>query len=106
MNERIRALAEERKALLPPTHATYWEVLKERRQRKATFTLAGDRIHPNQAGLIYVVMAMLKGLGEDAAAAWLRDARWKPILDGIYPDRVDFAGITFGQNLEAGYEVR
>ena len=180
MNERIRALANERKALLLPTHATYWEVLKEARQRQSTFTLAGDRIHPNQAGHIAVAMAMLKGLGEDPAAAWLREARWKPILDGLTPvaappqpppwlvtsglilkgwqeapatedlvpnpidlaiqrgedftqapsheggsplswrpfqsgihltdgtnpDSVDFAGITFGRNFEAGYGAR
>ncbi len=180
MNQRITTLAAELKANLVPTNATYWDVLAEGRKTQADFTLAGDRIHPNPPGHVAVAMAMLKGLGEDKAAAWLREERlakalstlktvpaptappawlvtsglvlrawnekpsdadlapnpidlaiergedftkaaakeggaplaWRTfqssinLTDGANPGSVDFAGITFFQNFEAGYGAR
>ena len=180
MNQRITTLAAELKADVVPTQAAYWDVLAEGRKTQADFTLAGDRIHPNQTGHIAVAMAMLRGLGEDKAASWLRAERlsktlftlqpapappappawlvtsglvlraWndKPsdadlapnpidcaiergedftkaaakeggaplawrvfqssinLTDGANPGSVDFAGITFFQNFEAGYGAR
>ena len=180
MNQRITTLAAELKANVVPAHATYWDVLAEGRKTQADFTLAGDRIHPNPPGHVAVAMAMLKGLGEDKAAAWLREERlakalstlktvpaptappawlvtsglvlrawnekpsdadlapnpidlaiergedftkaaakeggaplaWRTfqssinLTDGANPGSVDFAGITFFQNFEAGYGAR
>ncbi|MBI5800820.1 MAG: hypothetical protein HZA92_08880 [Verrucomicrobia bacterium] len=180
MNQRITALAEQLNARALPTSATYWEVLAQGRNTQADFTLAGDRIHPNSTGHIAVALAMLKGLGEEKAAAWLRQERlakplsslkptpapaapplwlvasgialrawqdkpsdtdlapspiehaierredftkapakeggaplaWRAfqsginLTDGANPGSVDFAGITFGQNFEAGYGAR
>ena len=180
MNQRITTFATELKARVLPTNATYWDVLAEGRRTQADFTLAGDRIHPNPTGHVAVAMAMLNGLSEDKAAAWLREERlakalsslkpapaptsppawlvahglvwraWqdKPtdtdlapnpidlaiergedftkappkeggaplawhtfqssinLTDGTNPGSVDFAGITFFQNFEAGYGAR
>lgn len=180
MNERIAKIAAEFKARLLPTNASYWDVLSQGRKTVADFTLAGDRIHPNQTGHVAIAMAMLKGLGEDRAAEWLHNEQlskalsnlkpgpkpsvpppwlvtsgivfrgwqgqpsdsdltpnpidlaiernedftkasakdgtaaptWKPfqssinLTDGANPGSVDFAGITFGQNFEAGYGAR
>jgi len=180
MNQRITTLAAELKANVVPTHATYWDVLAEGRKTQTDFTLAGDRIHPNPLGYVAVAMAMLKGLGEDKAAAWLGEERlakalstlkpvpaptapqawlvtsglvlrawndkpsdadlapnpidlaiergedftkavareggaplaWRTfqssinLTDGANPGSVDFAGITFFQNFEAGYGAR
>lgn len=180
MNERISKLAVELKARLLPTNALYWDVLAQGRKTQADFTLAGDRIHPGATGHIVMAMAMLKGLGEDKAATWLREERlvkamsglkpkaaaalpppwlvasgivlhgwqdkpaeadlaptpidlaiergedftkasakaggaplaWRTfqsninLTDGANPGSVDFAGITFGQNFEAGYGAR
>ncbi|MFN0080558.1 MAG: SGNH/GDSL hydrolase family protein [Prosthecobacter sp.] len=75
MNQRIEALATELKASVLPTNAMYWKVLAQARKTQADFTLARDRIHPQQTGHIVVAMAMLKGLGEEKAAAWLREER-------------------------------
>lgn len=180
MNERISKLAAELKARLLPTNALYWDVLAQGRKTQADFTLSGDRIHPGATGHIVMAMAMLKGLGEDKAATWLREERlvkvmsglkpkaipavpppwlvasgivlhgwqdkpadadlaptpidlaiergedftkalakaggaplaWRTfqsninLTDGANPGSVDFAGITFGQNFEAGYGAR
>ena len=180
MNQRIMALAAELKARVLPTNPIYWEVLAQGRKAQADFSLANDRIHPNEVGHVAVAIGLLKGLGEDKAAAWLREERlakslsrlkpsaapappppWKvasglvlrgwqdnpadadlaptPIdlaienqedfckapakdggvpltwrlfqsninlTDGANPGSVDFAGITFGQNFEAGYGAR
>lgn len=190
MNQRVADLAQELNARVLPTNATYWDVLAQARQAQAGFTLAGDKIHPNPTGHVVMAMAMLRGLGEDQAANWLRDERlaktlagltkiakspvpasatpasatpppwlvasglvlhgwnerpsaadlapnpidlaiesgedftkapaktggmplaWRPfqssinLTDGANPGSVDFAGITFGQNFEAGYGAR
>ena len=180
MNQRITTLAADLKANVVPAQAAYWDVLAEGRKTQADFTLAGDRIHPNQTGHVAVAMAMLRGLGEDKAASWLRAERvaktlstlqpapippgppawlvssglvlrawqekihdadlapnpidraiergedftkaaakeggaplaWRSfqssinLTDGANPGSVDFAGITFFQNFEAGYGAR
>ena len=180
MNQRITTLAAELKATVVPTNATYWRVLWEGRKIQADFSLAGDRIHPNQPGHVAVAMAMLEGLGEEKASEWLREERlakalsmlsaipapiappkwvvtsglvlrawnekpsdadlapnpidlaiergedftkaaakeggtppvWRTfqssinLTDGANPGSVDFAGITFFQNFEAGYGAR
>ena len=180
MNQRITTLAAELRANVVPTNATYWRVLWEGRKIQADFSLAGDRIHPNQPGHVAVAMAMLEGLGEEKASAWLREERlakalsmlsaipapiappkwvvtsglvlrawnekpsdadlapnpidlaiergedftkaaakeggtppvWRTfqssinLTDGANPGSVDFAGITFFQNFEAGYGAR
>ena len=180
MNQRITTLAADLKAKVLPTNATYWEVLAQGRETQADFSLAGDRIHPTPVGHVAVAMAMLHGLGEEKAAAWLREERlvkalaslppaappvaapawlvasglvlqawdhkpaaadlapnpidlaiergedftkaaaidggaplaWRPfqssinLTDGANPGSVDFAGITYFQNFEAGYAAR
>ena len=85
MNQRITTLAAELKANVVPTNATYWDVLAEGRKTQADFTLAGDRIHPNPPGHVAVAMAMLKGLDEDKAAAWLREERLAKALSTLKP---------------------
>ena len=180
MNQRLATLAEELHARLLPSNATYWETLAQGRKTQPDFSLAGDRIHPGGAGHIAIAMAMLSGLGEDKASAWLSEERlakamsglkpgpvptppppwlvvgglmlrgwqespaatdlepnlidraidqnepfWKTpaheggeplhwntfqstinLTDGANQGSVDFAGITFGQNFEAGYAAR
>ena len=180
MNQRITALATELNVRVIPTNATYWDVLAKGRDTQANFTLAGDRIHPNSTGHMTVAMAMLNGLGEGKAAAWLHEDRlaktlanlkpseapivppewlvtsgiilrpwnekpadadlapspidlaietgadftqapakeggtppiWRSfqssinLTDGANPGSVDFAGVTFFQNFEAGYGAR
>lgn len=180
MNQRILALADELKVRVLPTNASYWEVLNQGRQTQADFTLAGDRIHPSPTGHVAMAIAMLRGLGEEKAADWLKAERltkslatlnpaptpkappawlvtsglvlrawnekpfdadlvpnpidlaiergedftraqaktggapltWRPfqssinLTDGANPGSVDYAGITFFQNFEAGYGAR
>jgi lysophospholipase L1-like esterase len=78
MNQRITTLAAELKANVVPTQASYWETLAEGRKTQADFTLAADRIHPNATGHVAMAMAMLKGLSDDKAAAWLREEKLTP----------------------------
>lgn len=180
MNQRIATLAREINARVLPTQQAYWDALELGRRRQGDFSLAGDRIHPNGIGHAAMAMGMLKGLGEEKAAAWLQteqlgkslaglasrpvptarppwlvatglvlkgwqdkpgqedllpnaidlaiergEAFWKTPLkaggqglewhpfqsnlnltDGASHGSVDFAGITFGQNFEAGYGAR
>ena len=180
MNQRITTLAADLKAGVLPTNALYWEALAQGRKTQADFSLAGDRIHPTPVGHVTVAIAMLRGLGEEKAAAWLREERlakalaslppaappvaapawlvasglvlrawdhqpaeadlapnpidlaiergedftkaaakdggaplaWHPfqssidLTDGANPGSVDFAGITYFQNFEAGYAAR
>jgi lysophospholipase L1-like esterase len=180
MNERITKLAAELKARLLPTNALYWDTLNQARRTQPDFSLAGDRIHPGPTGHVVIARAMLRGLGEEKAAEWLKTERldktlanlkpgtaptmsppwlvtsglilrgwqekpadadlspnpidlaiergedftqapakaggaplaWQPfqstinLTDGANPGSVDFAGICFGQNFEAGYGAR
>jgi lysophospholipase L1-like esterase len=85
MNQRITTLAADLKANVVPAQAAYWDVLAEGRKTQADFTLAGDRIHPNQTGHVAVAMAMLRGLGEDSAASWLHAERLSKTLSTLQP---------------------
>lgn len=88
MNQRIVTLADELKARVVPTNATYWKILVEGRKTQADFTLAGDRIHPNPVGHQSIAWAMLAELGEQRAANWLRDERLEKSLASLKPGTV------------------
>lgn len=83
MNQRIMSLANELQVRVVPTNAIYWEVLAEGRKTQADFTLAGDRIHPNEPGHMTVALAMLNSLGYEKAATWLREEQVAKMLDNL-----------------------
>ncbi len=85
LNQRAAKLAAEMHLLVLPTNVTMREVLKQGRERKPDFHVTYDFVHPNEAGHIAVAMAMLKGLGETAAAQKLADERLPKVLEKAAP---------------------
>ncbi len=68
MNRRVADLAKELGAVLLPVNDGINAVLKKGRTFKPDFHVSGDFVHPNGPGHAAIAVAMLKGLGEDAAA--------------------------------------
>lgn len=81
MSARLRNLAASGSYVMLPTHEAMAELLLEGRDRNPDFRVTQDMIHPNGAGQLAIAIGMLKGLGEEQAAAWLRD-KYAP---GLWP---------------------
>ena len=80
MNARVAALAAQIGARYLPASETAWSVQRDGRARKPDFHVTSDFVHPSEAGHIAIALAMLEGLGETAAARWLKDNRLAPLL--------------------------
>jgi lysophospholipase L1-like esterase len=72
MHTRLYQLAAKGDVIVLPTHETMADLLLEGRDRDPDFRVTRDMVHPNSAGQLPIAIGMLKGLGEDQAAAWLR----------------------------------
>jgi lysophospholipase L1-like esterase len=80
MNRALKSLAEEEGCRLLDTSKACWEVLDEGRRIAPDFHVTYDFVHVDAAGNIGIAMAMLQGLGESAAADWVRREKLNPLL--------------------------
>jgi len=71
LNTRLRALAKEENALILPTHEAAMELLAMGRGYTPDFHVTADFVHPNGPGSLAIAVGMLRGLGENDAAAGL-----------------------------------
>lgn len=71
LHARLAALGKSGDFVILPTYETMQEVLNEGRSFNSKFHVTGDSVHPNSAGHLAIAMGMLKGLGEEKAAAYL-----------------------------------
>jgi lysophospholipase L1-like esterase len=83
MNQAIRKLAEEKKCPLLDSSAACWKVLNEGRTISPDFHVTYDFVHADAAGNIGIAMAMLDGLGEPAAADWIRREKLAPMFNAL-----------------------
>jgi lysophospholipase L1-like esterase len=83
LNNRLAEVARERGAIVLPTHETMREVLQRGRRLQPDFHVTGDYVHPNEAGHLAIAMAMLRGLGEAAAARALEEEKLAPFLQRV-----------------------
>ncbi len=83
MNLRVRGLAEKVGARYLQTSESMKEVLNQGRRISPKFHLSGDYVHPNAIGHLAIAIAMLRGLGEPAAAQWLVDRRLTPTFERL-----------------------
>lgn len=65
----IEKIAKEEDCVFLPVRAGFKEMLHEGRTYHPEFHVTNDFVHPNHAGHLAIATAMLKGLGEDAAAS-------------------------------------
>ena len=71
LNQRLVKLARERHFLVLPTNEAAYEVQSMGRAFQPHFHVTGDFVHPNSAGHLAIAAGMLRGLGEETAAAKL-----------------------------------
>ena len=81
LNEQAAALAKELGATVVPTNQAMWDVLRAGRRRRPDFHVTYDFVHPNEAGHLAIAGAMLRALGDGAAADWLAQARLSPLYE-------------------------
>ena len=73
MNEQIKALAAKENARYLPVFEEMAETLRRGRDIRPDFNLSPDFVHPAGTGHLAIAIAMLRGIGEDAAARWLAE---------------------------------
>jgi lysophospholipase L1-like esterase len=71
LNKRLVKLAREKQFLVLPTNEASYEVQSIGRDYQPHFRVTGDFVHPNSAGHLAIAVGMLRGLGEESAAAKL-----------------------------------
>jgi lysophospholipase L1-like esterase len=71
MNRRLATLASAKGCRLLPTAQSAFDILALGRAHQPVFHVTGDFVHPNAAGHLAIAAGMLRGLGEEAAAARL-----------------------------------
>jgi len=74
LNTELAAVARTEGAIVLPTHHAALEILAAGRSYRPDFHVTGDFVHPNVAGHLAIAVGMLRGLGEDQAAAALLKA--------------------------------
>ena len=87
LNRRIAKLAAEKQFPVLPTNEAMYDIQTLGRSFQPFFHVTGDFVHPNAAGHLAIAAGMLRGLGEEAASARLRDqhaALWRPTA-GKFP---------------------
>ncbi len=77
LNRRLVKLAKEKHFLLLPTNEASYEVQSLGRATQSNFHITGDFVHPNGAGHLAIAVGMLRGFGEEAAAAKLLEEHTK-----------------------------
>lgn len=75
LNAQAAVLAKELGALVIPTNAAMWEVLRRGREGRRDFHVTYDFVHPNEAGHLAIATAMLRALGDPDAADLLVNER-------------------------------
>ena len=91
LNQRVQDLAAQNQARFLPTSETLWAIQREGRKLDHNFHVTADFVHPTAAGHIGIAMGMLKGLGENELANWLKDNRLKEQYDKITARKAPFA---------------
>jgi len=79
MNRRLEALGREIGSPVLPAAEESWAVQREGRAIDPGFHATYDFVHLNSTGNLGVAIGMLKGLGESAAAEWLRREKLEPL---------------------------
>jgi lysophospholipase L1-like esterase len=80
LNRRVAVLAQQCSCRLLRTGESVQEILRQGRRLRFDFHVTYDFVHPNEAGHLAIAIAMLRGLGEAAAARRLEDERLVPLL--------------------------
>lgn len=80
LNRRVAMLAEQLGCRVLRTGESVEDVLRQGRRLRPDFHVTYDFVHPNEAGHLGIAIAMLKGLGEPAAAQRLADERLARVL--------------------------
>ncbi|MBI5835142.1 MAG: hypothetical protein HZB16_22785, partial [Armatimonadetes bacterium] len=81
LNEQAAALARELGAIAIPTNQAMRDALRVGRQGRPDFHVTYDFVHPNDAGHLAMAAAMLRALGDEAAAELLTRQRLAPLLE-------------------------
>ena len=71
LNKRLVTLAKEKNFRVLPTNEAAYEIQEKGRAWQPFFAITGDLVHPNRAGHLAIAVGMLRGLGEETAAARL-----------------------------------
>ncbi|MCY2996429.1 MAG: GDSL-type esterase/lipase family protein [Planctomycetota bacterium] len=92
LNAQAAVLAKELNLLWLPTSEKMRDVLQQGRRLQPDFHVTYDYVHPNEPGHIAIAIAMLRGLGEEAAAKTVADQRLPQALEKAagLPPRVSF----------------
>jgi lysophospholipase L1-like esterase len=93
MNGRLRKFAAEKGLLVLPTGEASWEVQALGRMGEPEFQVTGDYVHPRAPGHLAIAVGMLRGLGEETAAARLL-AQYEPLYHRE-PERQAAVAYTF-----------
>ena len=80
LNRRVVMLAGQLGCRVLKTGESVQEILRQGRRLQHDFHVTYDFVHPNEAGHLGIAIAMLKGLGEPAAARQLADQRLARVL--------------------------
>jgi lysophospholipase L1-like esterase len=83
LNAQAASLAKELGLLWLPTNETMRDVLQQGRRLQRDFHVTYDYVHPNEPGHIAIAIAMLRGLGEEAAAKTLGGSTPSPGIGEI-----------------------
>jgi hypothetical protein len=92
INAQASGLAKELGLLWLPTNETMRDVLQQGRHLQPDFHVTYDYVHPNEPGHIAIAIAMLRGLGEEAATTAIAEQRLPLALEksaGV-PPRLSF----------------
>ncbi len=84
LNKRLVKLAQEKQFRVLPTNEASYEIQSLGRVYQPHFHVTGDFVHPNSSGHLAIAVGMLRGLGEEVAAAKLlaeHSALYKPAAD-------------------------
>jgi lysophospholipase L1-like esterase len=81
LNARVETLAGEFGGIYLPTGEGVGEILKRGRTLNPDFHVTYDFVHPNAAGHIAIAVAILRGLGEEAAAKKLEETRLAEVME-------------------------
>ena len=84
---------------------TMREVLDEGRTYQPKFHVTGDSVHPGGPGHAAIAAGMLKGLGEDRAAAKLREKLKSEIVQRAGPDALSYTVERMPSDLKSNKET-
>ncbi|OGV59397.1 MAG: hypothetical protein A2X45_22235 [Lentisphaerae bacterium GWF2_50_93] len=82
LNKKLAVIARELDCVVLPSGESVVEVLQKGRTCKPDFHVAGDFVHPGHFGHVAIAVGMLKGLGENDAAAKLVSKYYEKFYSG------------------------